>query len=141
MNLRTIVAAIAGAIVMFLLGFLFFAVLLESFFKEHMAQHSGLMAEPPRFVFIFLWNFVLCWLLAFIFDSWASIKTLAAGAKGGAMFFGAITLGVQFSNYAFMNMYKGDPWLPMLVDVVVVAVMGAITGGIIALILGKMSKG
>ena len=141
MNLRTIVAAIAGAIVMFLFGWLVFGMLLMNFYKDHMAQYPGLVVDPPRFVFIFLWHLVWCWLIAFIFDKWATISTFVGGAKAGAIILGAIVLGVSFSNYAFMNMYKGDPWLPMIVDVVVCIVMGAVVGGVIGLVLGKMNKG
>lgn len=140
MNLRTIVAAIAGAIVMFLLGFLIYGMLLMEWFTGQMIQYSGLMQDPPRFVFIFLWHLVWCWLIAFIFDYWATIRTFIGGAKGGAIIMFAIVLGVNFSNYAFMNFYKGSPYLPMLVDVLVVTVMGAIVGGIIGFILGKMNK-
>jgi hypothetical protein len=141
MNLRTIVAAFVGAIVMFLLGWLFFGLLLMEYFKGQMINYPGLMIDPPRFVCIFLWNFVWCWLIAFIFDYWATIRTFIGGAKGGAIIMFAIVLGVNLSNYAFMNMYKGTPYLPMLIDVLVAAVMGAIAGGVIGLILGKMSKG
>jgi hypothetical protein len=140
MNLRTFVAAIAGAIVMFLLGFLFFGVLLMNFFKEHMVQYPGLIVDPPRFVFLFLWNLAWCWLIAFIFDFWATIKTFTGGLKGGAIIMFGIVLGVNLSNHAFMNVYKDSPYLPMLVDVIVATVMGAITGGVIGFVLGKMNK-
>jgi hypothetical protein len=140
MNLRTIVAAIAGAIVMFLLGWLFFGILLMEFFKNQMINYPGLIIDPPRFVCIFLWNLVWCWLIAFIFDYWATIRTFVGGLKGGAIIMFAIVLGVNLSNYAFMNIYKGSPFVPMIVDVLVAAVMGAVAGGVIGFVLGKMNK-
>ena len=141
MNLRTIVAAIAGAIVMFLLGWLFFGVLLMDWFKSQATvEYTNIMLKEPRFIFIFLWQLVWCWLIAFIFDYWATIRTFIAGLKGGAIIMFAIVLGVNLSNYAFMNVYKGSPYVPMLVDVLVATVMGAIGGGVIGLVLGKMNK-
>ena len=141
MNLRTIVAAIAGAIVFFLTGFLFFGILLENFFKSQMIEYKGLMYAEPIFVTLFLWNFVWSWLIAFIFDYWATIRTFVGGLKGGAIIMFAIVLGVNLANYTFMNIYTGNPVVPIAVSVIVQTVMGALAGGVIGLVLGKMRKG
>ena len=141
MNLRTIVAAIVGAIVLFLTGFLFFGVLLESFFKSQMIEYKGLMRETPIFVTLFLWNIVWAWLIAFIFDYWATIRTFVGGLKGGAIIMFAVVFGVNLANYTFMNIYTGNPLVPIAVSVIVQTVMGALAGGVIGLVLGKMRKG
>ena len=41
----------------------------------------------------------------------------------------------------FKDMHVGSPYVPILVDVLVATVMGALAGGVIGLVLGMMNKG
>lgn len=138
MNLRVLVAAIVGAIVMFTLGFLIFGVALASFLKANMIQYPGLMKEPmPDMVPLILSNFAFAWLYAFIFDQWAGIKTFVGGALAGITIAIPLALAIDLQYLAFMNIYKSLTII--LVDVIAIAVMNGITGGVMGLIIGKMS--
>lgn len=138
MNIRVLLAAIVGAIVMFGLGYAIFGVALASFIKENTIQYPGLMKEPmPDMVPLILSNFVFAWLYAFIFDQWAGIKTFVGGALAGISIAIPLTLAIDLQYLAFMNIYKSLTII--LVDVIAVAVMNGITGGIMGFILGKMS--
>lgn len=138
MIVRILAASLAGAVVFFLLGWLLYGMALADFMKENTVQYPNLLIEPPNMIPLFLANFVWAFLLAFIFDYWANIRTFLTGAKGGAIVVFLIVLGVDLQFYAFMNLYKG--FTPLIVDVITATVMGAIGGGVIGLVLGKLYK-
>jgi hypothetical protein len=138
MNLRVLVAAIVGAIVMFGLGFLIFGVALASFIQANTIQYPGLMKEPmPDMVPLILSNFAFSWLYAYIFDQWAGVKTFVGGALAGISIAIPLALAIDLQYLAFMNIYKS--LVVILVDVIAVAVMTGITGGVIGVVIGKMS--
>ena len=137
MKIGTILAALAGGVIMFLLGFLFFGILLMSFFNEHTVKHVGLIKDPPEIPLIFLFNLVWAWLIAIVMG-WAGIKGLAGGAKAGAVVMFLLYLGGNLQQYAFMNLYTS--LMPMVVSVLVVTVMGAVAGAVMGLVLGFFNK-
>jgi len=138
MNIRVWVAAIVGTIVMFTLGFLIFGVALASFLKANTIQYAGLMKEPmPDMLPLVLSNFAFAWLYAYIFDQWAGVRTFVGGAIAGITIAVPLALAIDLQYLAFMNIYKSITVI--FVDVIAVAVMNAITGGVMGLIIGKMS--
>ena len=138
MIVRMLAAAVVGGIVMFGLGFLIYGLLLADFMKAGMTPEAAkLMKEPPNYVLLFVSNVLLAWVLAFIFERWASIKTFSAGAIGGALVVLPIVLGIDLQFAATMNMFNG--FMPIIVDAIAATVMSAITGGVIGIVLGKMS--
>jgi hypothetical protein len=137
MKFGTILAAVAGGVVMFLLGFLFFGILFANFFAAYMVKYEGLMKDPPEIPLIFLFNLAWAWLIAFVME-WAGIKNLTGGVKAGAAIMFALILGVNLQYYAFMNLHTSI--VPLIVDVLIVTVMGAAAGAVIALVLGFFNK-
>ena len=137
MNVRVLVAAVVGAIIMFFLGWLIFGIALNSWMHANMIQYPGLMKDPPDFIWLGLSNFAFAWLYAFIFDQWAGIRTFAGGVIGGITIAIPLALAIDLQFLAFMNIYKTIAVI--FVDVAGVAVMNAIVGGVIGLILGKMA--
>jgi hypothetical protein len=139
MNMRILVATVAGGVTLFLLGWLVYGVLLSDFMKTNMVQYPGLMKEPmPDMVPLVLANLVLAALFAFVFDYWASIRTFMSGLIGGVVLMFLISLYFDLSALSFMNLMKGIT--PVIVDVVAATSIGAITGGVVGLVLGLMHK-
>lgn len=138
MKIGTILAALAGGIVMFGLGFVFFAVLFATYFQENMIQYPGLMKDPPVIWAIFLFNFVWAWLIALVLDHWAKLSGWGEGAKAGAIVMFVIALGMNLDFYAFLNFHKS--LAPVIVHLIIVTVMGAIAGAVIGLVLGYFNK-
>jgi hypothetical protein len=135
MKTRVMLAAAAGAVTIFVLGYLIYGVLLASYLKEHMIQYAGLNKEPmPDFVPLFLSNLVVAFLLAFIFDKWAGIRTVSTGLKGGAVVMFLIILSKDLSFMGYMNLFKGV--MPVIVDVLAETTRGSLAGGVIGGILG-----
>ena len=138
MSVKTIVAAVAGGVVFFVLGFLIYGLALSQYMQTMTVQYSGLFKLQPNFIAIAL--FTLAWggLLAMIFDYWADIRTFAGGAIAGAIIMFLISFAHEMQTKAFMALSIG--YIPVIVNVLVMAFMGAIAGGVVGLVLGVMTK-
>jgi len=137
MKIGTLLGALAGAVVMFLLGFLFFGVLLSEYFKGNTIQYAGLVKDPPFFAMIFLFNLVWAWLIAFVLD-YGGRSGWGEGAKIGAILMFVVTLGIFFEFEAFMNLHKSIA--PMLVHLLVATVMGGVVGAVIGMVRGYFNR-
>ena len=138
MNIRVLAATVAGGITMTLLGWLIFGILLMNFMKGYMVQYPNLEKMPPDWIALLLFNLAFAWLFAFVFDYWATISTFPGGVKGGALIMLPLAIGVEFQYMAFMNIYTS--YLPVVINIVLVTILGAIAGGVIGLVLGAMNK-
>ena len=139
MNIRALVATLAGAVVLFFGGWLIFGLLLANYMKANTVQYAGLMKEPmPDMIPLIVANLALAWLFAFVFDYWAGIRTFVSGLKGGALITLPIAIWIDSSYLAFMNLYTGIA--PLIVDVIASTILGAITGGVVGLVLGLLDK-
>ena len=131
---RVLLATLAGAVTLFVLGFLVYALLLADFFTNN--QMANVEKTNPNLPLIFVANLAQAFLFTFIFERWAGIKTFATGAKAGALIGLLIALFVDLIFLATTNL--GTP-TTTLVDIVAQTVMGAIAGGVIGLVLGKLA--
>lgn len=137
MSMKSILAALAGAIVLFLLGWLFFGILLMDFYQENMTQYEGIMKEMPNLWLIFLANFLIALLVSFIFDRWANIRSFMRGLSGALIITLPIFLAFDLWIISGMNLF---PPYVLLVDVIVNTFMAMVMGGVIAWILGMGEK-
>jgi len=136
---KILLAAFAGAVVFFLLGFLVWGVLLRDFMAANAGSAGGVMKADSDMIWwaLVLGNFVGAFLLAFIFDFWANISTFVTGAKAGALILGLIALFQNLVQYATSNIMN---LTAVLVDAIATAAIGAIVGGVIGLVLGRGLK-
>jgi hypothetical protein len=137
MNVRVLAAAVAGMVVFFLLGWLVWGILLADFMKSHTVEYKGLMRDMPEFIPLVIANLSWAALIAFVFEQWAGIRTFVGGLRGGAIIMFFISLGGDLMSMAMMNLFSG--YTALIVDVIAATVVGAITGGVIGLVLGKMA--
>lgn len=138
MNTRIIVATVAGGAALFLLGFVVFGLLLQPWIEGQMVKHDNLMLAQPNFVSLIIANVVWAFLIALIFDRWASINTFVGGLIGGAMISFLMDLYYQLMHMAFLNFFNSIT--PYLVDVLGFTVIGALAGGVVGAVLGMMNK-
>ena len=138
MKFRILAAAVAGTVVIFSLGYLIYGMLLVSFMQDNLIQYPGLNKNPPDFVSLALSNLVLAFLLAFIFEHWANVRTFAGGLKSGAIFMFLIGLSKDLSFMGYMNLFKG--FTPVVIDVLAETVRVSLAGGVIGAVLGMMRK-
>jgi hypothetical protein len=137
MKIGTLAAALAGGIVMFLLGFLFFGVLFADYFRANMVQYPGLEKDPPLIWAIFLFNVAWAWLIAWVADRSGGVSW-AEGAKVGAIVMFVLGVGIDLEFYAFMNIHKA--LAPMLAHILIVTLMGAVAGAVIGFVLGFFNR-
>jgi hypothetical protein len=138
MNTRLIIATLVGGIVSFFLGWLIFGVLLMNYYEANTTQYAGLMREMPNnIILIIIANLANAFLLAFIFQRWAGIKTIVKGLLGGMLVTFLIILSMDFYLLAWMNLYTPTS---IIVDIIVNTAFGGIIGGIIGWVLGFQKK-
>lgn len=130
---KILLAGLAGGVVFFLLGFLFYGVLLMKFFEANAGSATGVMKDPPIWWALILGNIFWGLLLAVIFGRWANISTFMTGLKAGAVIGVLAALSWDLTMYATSNFSN---LTGTLVDVVVATAMTAITGGVVGLVLG-----
>lgn len=136
---RLLVASIAGGIAFFILGFVIYGLILDPMvMRPNMNTFPGLMKEMPDWIPLILANIVTAFLLAYIFEVWAGIRTFVGGMKGGAIIFFLISLSFQLMFLAFWNLTKN--YTPAVADILGSTVLGAICGGVIGQVLGMINK-
>ncbi len=129
---------LVGGAAIFLLGFLFYGILLMKFFTAQEGSATGVSKEPMEFWALALGNLALGALLTYIFERWAGITTFAGGLKGGLVVGFLMSLSFDLTMYGTSNIMT---LTGALVDVVVYTVMIAVAGGLIGWLLGKMKGG
>ncbi|HUF10507.1 MAG TPA: hypothetical protein VMO47_14400 [Rhodothermales bacterium] len=136
MNSKSIIAAVAGSITAFVLGYIFYGLLFRGFFAEHTGTAENYMRamDDLNLLAIFLGELAGAILLTIIFGSWGNIKTFAAGAKAGAIFGLLLALAYGLVLYGTTNAYD---LTAVMFDPIIQAVRLAIVGGVIAMLLGR----
>lgn len=137
MNSKVLVATLAAAVAAFLFGWVVFGILLADFYKANAPVFEGLMKDPPDLLMIFLSNLFNAFLIAFIFNRWAGIRTAGEGAQAGFIIMAIVALGTDLMMYATMNLTT--PVL-MAVDVVGSGLFGAVIGAVAGYVLGTGKK-
>lgn len=121
-----IIGGLAGGIVNFLAGWLFYGVLFSSVMPAD---------ENMSMLFIFLGCLMFGVLLSYIYNQWANISTWMTGLTAGAVL-GTIT--ALWSNFFRFASETSVDWGLFALDAGISAAMGAITGAVIGFVLGKM---
>ena len=127
MNTKTLIAAVAGGLTLFVTGGIFYVLLLGDFFTVDVTK------DPPDLLFIAPGEIVFGCLLAWIFSR-SGTSTVAGGAKDGALIGFLIALGYGLLLYGSTTI--ADLTL-YLADAVVWAVRFAAAGAVIGWLLGR----
>lgn len=127
MNLKNFfVAGIAGGIVYYLLGWLFYGIVFFDYFGGEM---------PVNMAFIALGCFSVAFLISYVFVRWGQIATISTGLKAGTGL--GLFLGLM-SNFFANTMTATPNYEHMGADIVIMIVNCAITGAVVGLVNGKM---
>lgn len=142
MNTKTFVAALVGGIASFLLGWVFFGMLMDPFFQAHTNQFEGLQKDmqavgASAYLSIFVANLAISFLIALI-CSWSGRVGALKGAMVGATVGFCFSLNYDLFTSAFMNLYKDSTIV--VVDIIASTVFAGIIGGIIGWWMGRGAK-
>ena len=133
MNTKVLLAALAGGVAAFLLGWLVYGILLADTMKSLSVLVEGAEKNPPELWAIAVSNILWALFYAMVFTRWAGISTLKAGAMAGLWMSALIALSFDLGLFAMYNMWTMGG---VVLDVVVSSVMGAVVGGVVGWVLG-----
>jgi len=133
---KRILATLAGFVVFFLLGWLFYGFLLMDFYAANVGMAANVMRAETDMVWwaLILGNLFQAYFLVYIFGKWANITTFGSGFSGGLIIGLILGFAINLSMYGTMNISN---LTATLVDPFVSGVMMAITGGVIGWVLGR----
>ncbi len=136
---KFLVSGIIGGIVSFFAGYLIYGIALMDFFAKNGGADSGVMRPQDQMIW---WSLILGslfqgLLFSYIFNRWASITTLSAGATAGAVLGLLIMAAHDFIMYATTNITN---LTATIVDIIAGAVLGAIVGAAVGLANGMGTK-
>lgn len=137
MIMRVLAGTLAGAITLFVLGYLIYGILLISYMKANTFQYAGLVRDTPDLIVIFLSNLVMAFMLAVVIEYWASIRTFVGGMKVGAILGFLVALSIDLGELGYMNLYRGYALIAL--DVLGETLRDGIAGGVIGAVLGLMN--
>ena len=136
---KFLVSGIIGGIVSFFAGYLIYGLLLMDFFTTNAGTATGVMKAQADFAW---WALIAgCifqgLMLSYIFNKWANINTLGAGASAGAVIGLLMTAGFDLMMFATTNM---STLTGTVVDIIAGTVLGAITGAAVGMANGMGKK-
>jgi len=128
MNAKNLIlSSITGSIVYFLLGWLFYGILFAEIYPA---------SESQNLLFTYLGCLTFSIMVSFIFLQWAGISQFKAGAEGGGII--GLLYGTAMNFFMYSSMTPN--YQNMVMDISINAVSGAITGGIMAIVIAKSSS-
>ncbi len=131
---RFALATLVGSISLFVLGYLIWGFMFVEFFANNEGSASGVLKDPPAFLWLALGQVSFAVFLTLVVGSWAGARTAVAGLKAGAAVGILIGLGIDLTLYATTNVSN---LTAALVDPILVTVQVALTSAIIGLVLGR----
>lgn len=133
---KRILATLAGFVTLFLLGWIFYGMLLVDFYAANTGSATGVMRSDMDMVWwaLVVGNILQAYLLVYIFSKWTTVNTFGAGLQAG------ITIGLILGFAMNLTMYSTSNIMNLtaaLVDPLVSAAMIGIAGGVIGMVIGR----
>lgn len=129
-------ATLAGFVTLFLLGWIFYGMLLVDFYTANSGSATGVMRSDMDMVWwaLVVGNVLQAYLLVYIFSKWTTVNTFGTGLQAG------ITIGLILGFAMNLTMYGTSNMMNLtaaLVDPLVSAAMMGVTGGVIGMVIGR----
>ena len=133
---KILLSGLIGGAVAFLLGFLFYGLLLADFFESNAGAATGVMRDESDFIW---WAMILghlAWglLFAVVFGRWTNIKTYATGVSAGAVLGLLISLTYNLISYGSTNI---STLTALVVDTLIMTLVSGVVGGVVGWFLGR----
>lgn len=136
---KFLVSGIIGGVVAFFAGWLIYGMVMMDFFAKNAGTATGIMRGDTEMVWwsLVAGNLFMGLFISYIFNRWANITTLAAGASAGAV------LGLLMSAGTDLIMYGTSHIMNLtatVVDILTGAIMSAIVGAAVGWANGMGKK-
>ena len=135
MEKKLIWGGLAAGVTFFILGFLFYGLIMMNFFKEQAT--AGIYKEMPEFPLLIVGNIVMGFFYAIILGSWAKVSSAGEGAKKGFIMALVFGIGYDLIMYSTSNIMTMEG---MLGDIAVTTIMGVIVGAVVGMVMGSSNK-
>lgn len=133
MNTKCLVASVAGAVVLFVGGYVLYELVLGGFFAANAGSATGVIKESPDFLWIAVGQLASGGVLATAL-SWKGATDVAGGAQAGAKLGALIAVAFGFVMLGAMNI---STLASVVVDVVVTGVLWGAAGAVVGMMLGR----
>lgn len=133
MNTKCLFASVAGAVVLFVGGYVLYELVLGGFFAANAGSATGVISESPNFIWIAVGQLASGGVLATALG-WKGATDVAGGAQAGAKLGALIAVAFGFVTLGAMNT---STLASTLVDVVVTGVLWGAAGAVVGMMLGR----
>lgn len=135
---KFLIGGLVGGVIYFLLGYLFYGNLLADFFVKNAGTASGVSRPMDQFVWwaLALGNIFEGFLLSYIFIK-SNVNTIGSGLLTGAAIGLLMAASYDLISYGTSNLTTTTG---VMGDIGTFTLMSAITGAIVALVLGLIGK-
>lgn len=130
------IGSIVGAVVLFVLGYVLFDLTFLGYYVENAGAAAVGIRESQVYWAIAIGSLGYGALVTCMIGRSEDAATLVGGLKAGALAGGLLWLTADFTIFAYLDLWN---LAVTVLDVVLEIVRGAITGAIVALVLGKVS--
>mgnify|MGYP001596859537 CR=1 FL=1 len=135
---KLLMGTVVGGIAYFFLGWIIYGMALMSTMAEY--SNAACMRAETDMVWwaLILSCFASAALITSIFLKAGNVSSFGSGAQLGAMISFLVSVSVDLGMYSMMTTFT-DP-TGIVIDVVAATVIGAVVGGIIAIVIGRGSS-
>jgi Na+/pantothenate symporter len=134
---KILTGGIAGGITFFLLGWVIYGMLLMDYTTANYNQCASRPMQEMIWWALILSNLAFGFLLSVVF-SWSNTTGAVAGAKVAVIIGLLLSVSMDFSYYSMSTMFSN--LTAVFVDIIVFTVMSAITGVVVAWVMGMGKK-
>jgi hypothetical protein len=133
-----LIGGIVGGVVFFLLGYLFYGVLLTDFFHNHPGTATNVDREMDQFQWwaLILGNLLFGFFLAYVFTK-AGVATLTPGLITGGILGFLVSASIDLIMYGTTNISSKQM---MAADIATTTVMAAIAGAVVGAVIGMLNR-
>ncbi len=135
---KILLAALAGTIAYFLIGWLVFEGLLGKYMNANTTLIVGFKKSPEEssMAMLLISCTAYALFLAIVMGKWADINTFQEGAMLGALT--GVLIAIMTNSYWYSTSHFFNGFAPLLVDVAAAGVTVGFMGGVIGWVLGKV---
>lgn len=133
---KLLLGTLAGFIGYFMGGFVMYTIVFKDALASAMPNMAAAQTEPNMVALVF-GNLVASFLIAWIFERWANIRTLGTGAIYGGLIGFLIAVSYDSMIHGTSNLMT---WGGVFLDGIVYAIISAIAGALIGFTLGYKRK-
>ncbi len=134
---KILLGGIAGGLAFFLLGWVVYGMLLMDYTTANNNQCSMRPMQEMIWWAMIISNLAFGFLLSVVF-SWSNTTSVMAGVKVAVIIGLLISISMDLSSYAMTSMFSN--FTAVFVDIIAFTVMSAITGAVVALVMGMGKK-